>query len=138
MLGPQQWQLVNFANKKNLSFSDRYKNKVNVVPFKKYLYQLRGCVRPLRVVPRKNICFVLLARPCFCYSCVYYFCTIFVIHQKTGIGITLLECSFFKKIMEFIEIFLPASLKSSKGLLFTLLLLLLFLLLFLLLLLLLG
>jgi hypothetical protein len=34
MLGPQQWQLVNLANKKSLSFSDRYKNKVNIVPLK--------------------------------------------------------------------------------------------------------
>jgi hypothetical protein len=64
-----------------LVLSDRYKNKVNIVPLK-YLYRLRGCVRPLRVVPPKNICFVLLARPCFRYSCVYYFFTIFVIHQK--------------------------------------------------------
>jgi hypothetical protein len=72
---------VNLAKEKNLSFSDRYKNKVNIVPLK-YLYRLRGCVRPLKVVPRKNICFVLLARPCFRYSCVHYFCTIFVIHQK--------------------------------------------------------
>jgi hypothetical protein len=34
MLGPQQWLLVNLANEKNLSFSDRYKNKINVVPLK--------------------------------------------------------------------------------------------------------
>jgi hypothetical protein len=30
--------------------------------------RLRGCVRPLRIVPRKNICFVLLVRSCFHYS----------------------------------------------------------------------
>jgi hypothetical protein len=81
MLGHQQWQLVNLANEKKLVFCDCYKNKVNIVP-SKYLYRLRGCVIPLRIVPRKNICFVLLARSCFYYSFAEYFCTIFVIHQK--------------------------------------------------------
>jgi hypothetical protein len=39
-----------------------------------YLHRVRGCVRPLRIVPRKNICFD--SRSYFQYSVVYFFCTI--------------------------------------------------------------
>jgi hypothetical protein len=76
------------CQRKKLVLSDRYKNKVYIVPLK-YLYQLRGCVRPLRVVARKNICFVLLARPCFRYSCFTIFVQFLSFTKKTGIGITL-------------------------------------------------
>jgi hypothetical protein len=76
---------VNLANEKKIVLSDRYRNKVNIVSLK-YLYQLRGCVRPLRIVPRKNICFVLLAWSCFRYSAPVF--TIFVqflsFTKKTG------------------------------------------------------
>jgi hypothetical protein len=59
-----QGYIVVDPSQKNLSFSDRYKNKVNIVPLK-YLFCWLG------------------------YSCVYFFVQFLSFTNKTGSGITL-------------------------------------------------
>jgi hypothetical protein len=79
MLGPQQWQLLHVEKDDQVIRHNNNKTKEKSIR-KAFLFN----VRPLRIVPRKNICFVFLAWSCFHYSCVYDF-----LSKKTGNGITL-------------------------------------------------
>jgi hypothetical protein len=76
-----QWQLLHvekddqvIRHNNNKTWETKEKSIRKAFLFKTLVKNwLRGCVRHLRIVPRKNICFVLLARSCFHYSCAYYF-----------------------------------------------------------------
>jgi hypothetical protein len=77
---------------------------------------VRCCVRPLKIVPRKNICFVLLARSCFHYSVVYFFCTILTPCKiLAAVSITLYIYCFFRR-----NKFLPVLRLEKTGFLETL------------------